>query len=168
MRHGTSYKQLSVSSSHRRAMLRNMATSLLLKESCEMTLTRAKQLRPLIERLITRSRKDSLSARRRAYSYLLDKKVVHKLFTEIGPRYRGRNGGYTRVLRTGFRPGDAAPMAVIQLISDGQPAAVQGTAKKAAKAQKKPAAAKAAKASGGSEKAKKAPAASRRTAKKSE
>ena len=116
MRHGKSGKKLSRSVSHRRALLRNMASSIILHERAETTLIKAKTLRPLIEKLITMARTDTLHTRRQAYSYLLDKSAVHKLFAEVAPRFKERNGGYTRVVRTGFRHGDAAQMAVIEFV----------------------------------------------------
>ena len=116
MRHGKSGKKLSRSVSHRRALLRNMASSLILHEHAETTLIKAKTLRPLMEKLVTMARKDSLHTRRQAYSYLLDKSAVHKLFEDVAPRFKERNGGYTRVVRTGIRHGDAAQMAVIEFV----------------------------------------------------
>lgn len=116
MRHGKSGKKLSRSVSHRRALLRNMASSIILHERAETTLIKAKALRPLIEKLITMARTDTLHTRRQAYSYLLDKSAVHKLFADVAPRFKERNGGYTRVVRTGFRHGDAAQMAVIEFV----------------------------------------------------
>lgn len=128
MRHGKSGKKLSRSVSHRRALMRNMASSLILHEQAETTLIKAKALKGVVEKLITLGRKDSLHNRRQAYSYLMDKAAVHKLFVEVAPRFRARNGGFTRVVRTGFRAGDAAQMAVIELVekavvSVAQPAA---------------------------------------------
>jgi large subunit ribosomal protein L17 len=116
MRHGKSGKKLSRSVSHRRSLMRNMATSLILHESSETTLIKAKSLRPVVEKLITLGRTDSLHNRRQALSYLTDKKAVHKLFAVVGPRFIGRNGGYTRIVRTGYRVGDAAEMAVIAFV----------------------------------------------------
>jgi len=116
MRHGKALRQLSRNTSHRRALLRNMATSFFEVESFETTLPKAKELRPIVERLITLGKNDTLSARRQAYSYLLSKAVVAKLFTDIGPRCSARNGGYTRIVRTRIRPGDAAEMAIIELV----------------------------------------------------
>lgn len=116
MRHGKSGKKLSRSVAHRRALLRNMASSLILHEHAETTLIKAKTLRPLIEKLVTMARNDSLHTRRQAYSYLMDKSAVHKLFVEVAPRFKERNGGYTRVVRTGFRHGDSAQMAVIEFV----------------------------------------------------
>lgn len=116
MRHGVGYRKFQKSAAHTRAMFRNMATSLILHEQIETTLEKAKELRPIVEKLITRAKKDTLPSRRIAYSYLKDKSVVHKLFTEVGPRFAARNGGYTRVVRSGNRAGDAAKMAVIALV----------------------------------------------------
>lgn len=137
MRHHHSLKKLGRDTSHRRAMLRSLATSLLKHESCQTTVTRAKELRRVVEPLISSARRDSLAARRAAYSYLMDKGVVHKLFADIGPRFSARNGGYTRVLRTGFRHGDAAQMAVIQLVERTMAAAPKSE-KKASTVEKSP------------------------------
>jgi large subunit ribosomal protein L17 len=93
-----------------------MASSLILHEHAETTLIKAKTLRPLIEKLVTMARTDCLHNRRQAYSYLFDKSAVHKLFEEVAPRFKEREGGYTRVLRTGFRHGDSAQMAVIEFV----------------------------------------------------
>jgi large subunit ribosomal protein L17 len=126
MRHGKGLRQLSRSTSHRRALLRNMATSFLKFGSFETTVAKAKELRPVVERLITLGKQDTLASRRRAYSYITDKDVVHTLFAVIGPRCRDRQGGYTRIVKTRTRHGDAAEMAVIQLVdvaSEGAPAA---------------------------------------------
>jgi large subunit ribosomal protein L17 len=126
MRHGKGLRQLSRSSSHRRALLRNMATSFLKFGSFETTLPKAKELRPVVERLITLGKEDTLASRRRAYSYITDKDVVHALFAVVGPRFRERQGGYTRIVKTRMRHGDAAEMAVIQLVdvaTEGAPAA---------------------------------------------
>ncbi len=156
MRHGKSLRKFSRTWSHRKALLRNLATSFFKHEKFETTVEKAKELRPLVEKLITLGRNDTLAARRQAYSYLLDKAVVHKLFTDIGPRNNGRNGGYTRVVRTRVRPGDAAELAIIELVdrSSGKPSSEKGEAKK--KAAPKKAAAK--KAPAKKEAAKKAPA----------
>lgn len=99
-------------------MFRNMATALLLHEKCETTVEKAKDLRRVVEKLITLAGSDTLHARRQAYSYLQDKAVVHKLFAEVGPRFRTRPGGYTRVVRSRTRAGDAADLAVIELVSE--------------------------------------------------
>lgn len=116
MRHGKGLRQLSRNTSHRRALLRNLATSFFKYESFETTVPKAKELRPVVERIITLGKNDTLAARRQAYSYLMDKAVVHKLFAEIGPRCSTRNGGYTRIVRTRVRHGDAAEMAIIELV----------------------------------------------------
>jgi len=159
MRHGKGLRNLSRTSSHRRALLRNMATSFLQAESFETTVPKAKELRPVVERLITLGKNDTLAARRQAYSYLLSKAAVAKLFTEIGPRCSSRNGGYTRIVRTRVRPGDAAEMAIIELV-DKAPAKGGEKSAEPKKAAKKAPAKKAApkKASEGAEGGKKAPA----------
>lgn len=118
MRHRCALRKFNRSSSHRRAMFRNMATALLLHEKCETTVEKAKDLRRVVEKLITLAGSDTLHARRQAYSYLQDKAVVHKLFAEIGPRFKARPGGYTRVLRSRTRSGDAAELAVIELVRE--------------------------------------------------
>lgn len=116
MRHRNAGRQLSRNSSHRRAMFRNMASSLLLHETIRTTLPKAKELRRVVEPLITLAKEDGVAQRRRAFDRLRDKQVVGKLFNELGPRYRARPGGYLRILKIGFRPGDAAPMALVQLV----------------------------------------------------
>lgn len=116
MRHGVSGRKLNVTSTHRAAMFRNMATSLLKHEQITTTLPKAKELRPYVERIITLAKRGGLHARRQAYSVIMDEKVVDKLFTTIADRYKARQGGYTRVLKAGFRYGDAAAMAVIELV----------------------------------------------------
>lgn len=116
MRHSLSHRKFSRSSSHRQAMFRNLATSLFQHERISTTIQKAKDLRPIAEKLITLGRVDSLHNRRQAYGVLQSKSIVHKLFTEIGPRYIKRAGGYTRIVRTTRRPGDAAELAVIELI----------------------------------------------------
>lgn len=113
--------------------MRNLATSFFKHERFETTVPKAKELRPVVERLVTLAKNDTLAGRRQAYSYLLDKAVVHKLFTEIGPRNATRNGGYTRIVRTRVRPGDAAELAVIELVDK---AAAKGAATKEAPAKK--------------------------------
>ena len=116
MRHGVSGRKLGVTSTHRIAMLRSMATSLIKHEQITTTLPKAKELRPYVERIITLGKRGDLHARRQAYAQVRDEKVVDKLFTTIAERYKGRAGGYTRVLKAGMRYGDAADMAVIELI----------------------------------------------------
>ena len=116
MRHRIAGRKLNVTSSHRLAMFRNMATSLLKHEQITTTLPKAKELRPYVERIITLGKRGGLHARRQAYAQLMDERVVDKLFTTISDRYRTRAGGYCRVLKAGIRYGDAAPMAVIELV----------------------------------------------------
>src|SRR5918999_4278397 len=116
MRHGIAGRKLGRTTSHRLAMFRNMATSLLKHEQVTTTLPKAKELRPYVERIITLGKRGGLHARRQAYAQLMDEKVVAKLFSEIAERYRTRPGGYCRVLKAGFRQGDAAAMAVIELV----------------------------------------------------
>ena len=116
MRHRKSGRALSRNSSHRRAMFRNMSASLLKHETIRTTVPKAKELRRVVEPLITLAKNDGVAQRRRAFDRLRDKEVVGKLFTEIGPRYRDRPGGYLRILKMDPRPGDAAPMALVQLV----------------------------------------------------
>jgi large subunit ribosomal protein L17 len=116
MRHGVSGRKLGVTSTHRVAMLRNMATSLIKHEQITTTLPKAKELRPYVERIITLGKRGGLHARRQALAQIRDEKVVDKLFTTVAERYKARNGGYTRVLKAGMRYGDAATMAVIELV----------------------------------------------------
>jgi large subunit ribosomal protein L17 len=116
MRHGVSGRKLGVTTSHRLAMLRSMATSLLKHEQITTTLPKAKELRPYVERIITLGKRGGLHARRQAYAQIRDERVVDKLFTTIAERYKERAGGYTRVLKAGMRYGDAAEMAVIELV----------------------------------------------------
>jgi large subunit ribosomal protein L17 len=123
MRHRKSGRQLGRNSSHRRAMYRNMASSLLLHETIRTTLPKAKELRRVVEPLITLAKEDGVAQRRRAFDRLRDKQVVGKLFSELGPRYLSRPGGYLRILKTGHRPGDAAPMALVQLVDQPEKAA---------------------------------------------
>ncbi len=116
MRHGLSGRKLNRTTSHRKAMFANMAASLITHEQIKTTLPKAKELRPIVEKLITLGKRGNLHARRQALSTLRDTKVVDKLFTAIAERYTERPGGYTRVLRAGFRYGDSAPMAYIELV----------------------------------------------------
>ncbi len=136
MRHGLSGRQLSRNSSHRHAMLRNMSVSLLRHETIRTTLPKAKELRRVVEPLITLAKIDGDANRRLAFARLRDADVVEKLFADLGPRFKARPGGYTRILRMLPRAGDSAPMALMQLV-DG-PAAV--TAEEAPAAPKKKAA----------------------------
>jgi large subunit ribosomal protein L17 len=119
MRHGKTLRKLSRNATHRRALLRNLATSFIKHERFETTVQKAKELRPVVEKLITLGKNDTLDARRQAYSYLTSKAVVHKLFADVGPRCKERNGGYTRIVRTRVRHGDAAELAVIELVDRG-------------------------------------------------
>jgi large subunit ribosomal protein L17 len=116
MRHGLGLRKLNRTSSHRLAMLRNMCNSLLTHEAIKTTLPKAKELRRVVEPLITLGKKPTLANRRLAFDRLRDRDVVVKLFNEIGPRYQKRNGGYLRILKFGFRVGDKAPMAYIELL----------------------------------------------------
>jgi large subunit ribosomal protein L17 len=116
MRHGVAGRKLGVTTSHRFAMLRNMAHALLKHEQITTTLPKAKELRPVAEKLITLGKRGGMHARRLAYARLRDDVVVAKLFTTLAERYKSRNGGYTRVLKAGIRYGDAASMAVIELV----------------------------------------------------
>ncbi len=122
MRHGVSGRKLNVTSSHRLAMFRNMAVALIKHEQITTTLPKAKELRPVAEKLITLGKRGGLHARRQAHAQLRDEVIVGKLFTALADRYRARAGGYTRVLKAGVRYGDAASMAVIELV-DRDPAA---------------------------------------------
>jgi len=129
MRHQKSGRKLGRNSSHRKAMYRNMAASLLRHETIKTTLPKAKELRRVVEPLITLARnsdgskEDAVRRRRLAFSRLRDEAVVGKLFTELGPRFKERPGGYLRILKMGYRPGDSAPMAIVQLLD--QPEAEQ-------------------------------------------
>jgi len=123
MRHQLSGRQLSRNSSHRHAMLRNMSVSLLRHETIRTTLPKAKELRRVVEPLITLGKKDGDANRRLAFSRLRDAEVVEKLFAELGPRFKARPGGYTRILRMTPRPGDSAPMALMQLVEGAAAAA---------------------------------------------
>ena len=116
MRHRLAGRKLGRTSSHRRAMLRNMVTELLDKEKITTTISKAKALRPFTEKMITLGKRDSLHARRQALSVIRKKSVVHKLFDSLGPRYADRNGGYTRIVRLGYRKGDSAENALIELV----------------------------------------------------
>lgn len=116
MRHRKVGRRLNRTSSHRSAMFRNMAVSLLRHELIKTTLPKAKELRRVVEPLITVAKSDSLANRRLTFTRLRDRDTVTKLFNEIGPRYQGRPGGYTRILKCGVRSGDKAPMAIIELV----------------------------------------------------
>ncbi len=116
MRHRNSGRPLSRNSPHRRAMFRNMSASLIKHETIRTTVPKAKELRRVIEPLITLAKTDDVAHRRRAFDRMRDKEAVGKLFGELGPRFKDRPGGYLRILKTGPRPGDAAPMALVQLV----------------------------------------------------
>ncbi len=116
MRHGLHGRKLNRTSSHRKAMLANMAHALLKHEQIKTTLPKAKELRPYVEKLITLGKRGNLHARRQALSVLRDRGLTEKLFATLAPRYAERSGGYTRVMRAGFRYGDAAPLAIIELV----------------------------------------------------
>jgi len=116
MRHRKSGRQLNRNSSHRKAMYRNMASSLFEHELIKTTLPKAKELRRVAEPLITMAKEDSVSKRRVAFARLRDQAAVAKLFSELGPRYKERSGGYLRILKCGYRPGDKAPMAFVELV----------------------------------------------------
>ena len=116
MRHGMSGRKLNRTSSHRKALLMNLANSLLKNEQIKTTLPKAKELRPYVEKLITLGKKGDLSNRKIAISALHDLEIVNKIFSDLSKRYANRNGGYTRIMKFGFRIGDAAPMAIIELV----------------------------------------------------
>ena len=116
MRHGSGHRKLGVTASHRQAMFSNMAAALIKHEQIKTTLPKAKELRPVVERLITLGKKGGLANRRRAFSMLRDDVIVAKLFGVLAERYQSRSGGYTRVLKAGVRYGDAASMAVIEFV----------------------------------------------------
>ncbi|MDY6955385.1 MAG: 50S ribosomal protein L17 [Pseudomonadota bacterium] len=128
MRHRNSGRQLSRNSAHRKALLRNMTVSLLKHELIQTTLPKAKELRRFAEPMITLGKEDGVSRRRLAFDRLRDRAVVTKLFNELGPRYRGRPGGYLRILKNGFRAGDNAPMAVVELVDRPQRGAEESAA----------------------------------------
>ena len=116
MRHRLAHRKLGRTTSHRKAMMANMAASLIEHEQIITTLPKAKEMKPFMDKLITMAKKGDLAARRRAIATIRDKAAVRKLFEVMGDRYADRNGGYTRVLKAGFRHGDNAPMAVIELV----------------------------------------------------
>lgn len=116
MRHGLAHRKLNRTSEHRKAMFANMASSLIEHEQIVTTLPKAKDLRPIIEKLVTLAKKGDLASRRRAISKLRNPDMAKKLFDVLGPRYEERNGGYVRIMKAGFRHGDNAPMAVIEFV----------------------------------------------------
>jgi large subunit ribosomal protein L17 len=127
MRHKKSGRQLNRNSSHRKAMFRNMAVSLLKHEQIKTTVAKAKELRSVVEPMITRAKTDSVANRRVIFDRTRDKEITGKLFKDLGPRFKNRPGGYVRILKCGFRKGDCAPMAIVQLVEMGE----QTTAPKA-------------------------------------
>ncbi|NLO79294.1 MAG: 50S ribosomal protein L17 [Xanthomonadaceae bacterium] len=138
MRHRKSGRQLNRNSSHRIAMFRNMTASLVQHEAIKTTVPKAKELRRVVEPLITLAKNDTVANRRLAFSRLRNKEAVRKLFEELGPRYRTRPGGYTRILKFGYRTGDNAPMAYVELVDRpmpsedaAEPAAEEGKAEEA-------------------------------------
>ncbi len=116
MKHGIKGRKLNRNSAHRKALLRNLSIALLQNEMIKTTLPKAKELRPFVEKVITLAKKDNLSNRRLAISILGNQEIADKLFKDIGPRISARNGGYTRIMKFGFRVGDKAPMAIIELV----------------------------------------------------
>ena len=128
MRHGHGLRKLNRTSEHRLAMLRNMCVSLLRHEAIKTTLPKAKELRRVVEPLITLAKDATLAHRRLAFDRLRDREIVTKLFNEIGPRYKARPGGYTRILKMGFRVGDNAPMAFVELVDRPEPVEADSTA----------------------------------------
>ena len=129
MRHRKSGRQLNRNSSHRKAMFRNMAVSLLNQEAIKTTLPKAKELRRVAEPLITMAKSDTVHKRRLAFSRLRDRDTVTKLFNELGPRYADRPGGYLRILKMGYRTGDKAPMAYVELVDRPEDAGEETSAK---------------------------------------
>ena len=126
MRHGLAHRKLNRTSEHRKAMFANMASSLIEHEQIVTTLPKAKDLRPIIEKLVTLAKKGALASRRRAISKLRNVEMAKKLFDVLGPRYEERNGGYVRVMKAGFRHGDNAPMAVIEFVERDEDAKGKG------------------------------------------
>ena len=139
MRHRKSGRQLSRNSSHRWALMRNMITSLLREEKIQTTDPKAKELRRWVERVITLGKRGSLHARRQVLSIVQDKAVVRKLFDTIGPRFKDRPGGYTRIIKLGIRRGDAAQMALIELVGAEAEKEASGAGKKRRRARRQPA-----------------------------
>lgn len=132
MRHRLGLRKLNRTSSHRLAMLRNMTVSLLKHETIKTTLPKAKELRRVAEPIITLGKKPSLANRRLAFDRLRDRDVVVKVFDILGPRYAGRNGGYLRILKCGFRDGDNAPMAIVELLDQPEASEAEGDIENAA------------------------------------
>jgi large subunit ribosomal protein L17 len=134
MRHGCAGRQFGRDTSHRKALLRMLVTSLLKNEKIETTVAKAKEIRPLAEKMITLAKRGDLHARRQALSFINDETVVSGLFTQIAPRFAARNGGYTRIVPTRTRTGDAAPMAVIELVERQKKEGEESKGSKKAKA----------------------------------
>ena len=130
MRHQRAGRKLGRTTSHRWAMFRNMLTSFFEWEKIETTSSKAKDLRPLAEKLITLGKRGDLAARREVLRIIANKKIVQKLFNEIAPKFKSRAGGYTRIIQAGFRPGDSAPMSIIEIISEEKEAAKKKSVKK--------------------------------------
>jgi len=128
MRHGYGLRKLNRTSEHRLAMLRNMMNSLLRHEAIQTTLPKAKELRRVVEPMITLAKEATLSNKRLAFNRLRDRDIVVKLFAELGPRYKARPGGYTRILKMGFRVGDNAPMALVELVDRPEVAEIPASA----------------------------------------
>jgi large subunit ribosomal protein L17 len=131
MRHQNSGRQLSRNSSHRAALMRNMASALLRYETIRTTVPKAKELRRVVEPLITLAKEPTLAHRRLAFDRTRDREIVAKLFNELGPRYKARPGGYTRILKMGFRVGDNAPMAFVELVDRPAPVETEAAEDKA-------------------------------------
>jgi large subunit ribosomal protein L17 len=132
MRHGHGLRKLNRTSEHRLAMLRNMMNSLLEHEVIKTTVPKAKELRRVVEPMITLAKEPTLANRRLAFDRLRDRDIVIKLFAELGPRYKARPGGYTRILKMGFRVGDNAPMALVELVDRPEPSETTGEGAQAA------------------------------------
>ncbi|MBB3222810.1 50S ribosomal protein L17 [Pseudoduganella umbonata] len=125
MRHRHGLRKLNRTSSHRLAMLRNMTVSLLRHEAIKTTVPKAKELRRVVEPILTLGKNDTLANKRLAFARLRDREIVQKLFAELGPRYAARNGGYLRILKMGFRVGDNAPMAYVELLDRPEPSDIE-------------------------------------------
>jgi large subunit ribosomal protein L17 len=138
MRHQKAGRKLSRTASHRKALLRNMLASMFAHEKIETTTPKAKELRPLAEKMITLGKRGDLHARRQVLRLIPDRKVVHKLFEEIAPRYENRHGGYTRIVRTGYRAGDNAPLSIIELVREDVKAKKKKAKKKKVTSKAKP------------------------------
>lgn len=130
MRHRNSISKLNRTSAHRRALMKNLATSLIEEERIVTTEAKAKALRPYAERLITLGKRGTLHARRQAMRWIHGRPVAKKLFEDLAPRYKGRSGGYTRIVKIGARPGDAAPLAMIQFLMAGEKTRKEAAARK--------------------------------------